>query len=541
VHRDLKPSNIMVARDGRIKVLDFGLSKLSQPAAHSDGRSEEVTLSSGPQTARGVVVGRPGYMAPEQAAGAAVDARSDVFSLGVVLFEMASGERPGPADLRSLLQDPARPLLAVRPTAPPALARLVDRCLKKDPAERYPSAIDVQRALNEAAGPRPATEVAVPKARPRARQAIAAALVLVTAGVAAWICARRAASGGERTAAGAEAERLVDDANLVRAWQVAKAGLERWPAHTRLQGALRASTDTVTIATDPPGAEVLLKAYTDVGGEWIRLGRTPLEAVRAPLGMLCWRIAKEGFEPLEARLEVGAPAAAAGPDFEARPIRLRRAGEGPPGAVFVPGGVYGGKELADYWIDRTEVSNRDFRQLVDRGGYQDPALRRELERTSPSLFDRLGRIAEFSDRAGRPGPELPLPQPRVVPGGEAVRVRPQAEGCDLEHRGPERIAMATIDPEGRIEDDEGQTRARQEPAELRKLDVVDEPERRRLLGLRAQIVRGRCGLEGVLDVVPVHHPGSVEVVARGVPPGDGPPDLEESERPPDEAEGEREE
>jgi dienelactone hydrolase len=348
VHRDLKPSNVMLARDGRLKILDFGLSKL---APHSASSEDETTLDSEPMTVRGVVVGSPGYMSPEQAVGAAVDARTDVFSLGVVLFEMASGGRPHAVnDLRALLNERARSLLEVRKDVPPAFARLVARCLEKDPADRYPSAIEVLRDLDVVSGAQPAPSVEAPPAR-------------------------------------------------------ARAGLDRWPGDPRLESALRASTDTVTIVTDPPGAEVMLKAYTDVAGEWTPLGTSPLEGVRAPLGMLRWRIVKEGFEPLEARLEVGTPAAAAGrPDFEARPLRLRRAGEGASGAVFVPGTRIKGKELADYWIDRTEVSNRDFKQFIDLGGYQEPAFWGELQRSSPALFGRLGRIAEFSDRTRQAGP-----------------------------------------------------------------------------------------------------------------------------------------
>ena len=84
---------------------------------------------------------------------------------------------------------------------------------------------------------------------------------------------------------------------------------------------------TVTIATDPPGAEVAFKALDDIKGDWIPLGTSPLKGVRAPLGMLHWRLTKSGFEPIEARLEVGTPAAAMGrPDVDARPIRLSPVG-----------------------------------------------------------------------------------------------------------------------------------------------------------------------------------------------------------------------
>ena len=149
VHRDLKPSNIMLARDGRIKILDFGLSKLSRSASGST----EVTRSSGPETARGIVMGSPGYMSPEQALGEPVDARSDVFSLGVVFFEMASGGLPFPGDgLRALLRDAPRSLLDIRPEIPPPVARLVARCLEKNPARRYDSAIELQRDLDEVSG-----------------------------------------------------------------------------------------------------------------------------------------------------------------------------------------------------------------------------------------------------------------------------------------------------------------------------------------------------------------------------------------------------
>jgi hypothetical protein len=154
----------------------------------------------------------------------------------------------------------------------------------------------------------------------------------------------------------------------------------------------------VTIATDPPGADVAFKALDDVKGGWIQLGTSPLKGVRAPLGMLRWRITKSGFEPIEARLEVGPPAAAAGrPDINARPIRLRPLGSEFARMVFVPGDVERGGQLTDYWLDRTEVTNRDFKPFVDRGGYEDARYWTELAATGK-------RAGIFRDRTGRPGP-----------------------------------------------------------------------------------------------------------------------------------------
>jgi formylglycine-generating enzyme required for sulfatase activity len=227
----------------------------------------------------------------------------------------------------------------------------------------------------------------------------------VTLGV--WTFVRRAQAETERKAAVAEVERLVDRGRFVDVWRVGRAALQRWPHDLQLDQSIRATSNLVTIATDPPGAEVAFKAYEDVDGEWLSLGTTPLKSVRAPLGQLRWRITKNGFEPLEARLEVGAPAAAAGrPDVNARPITLRPVGSDVPRMVFVPGGNQGGVELTDYWIDQTEVTNRAFKDFVDRGGYQDPRHWAQFRRELPLLPGREGAGAVFRDRTGRPGPSM---------------------------------------------------------------------------------------------------------------------------------------
>ena len=147
VHRDLKPANVMIARDGRIKVLDFGLAKLTQ-AALSD---THVTMTS-PLTMEGALMGTVPYMSPEQLRGQHVDHRSDIFALGILLYEMTAGRRPFLGDTNSdvtsaILRDVPPPLDEVRPNLPRRLARIAARCLEKDPRGRYQSAAEVRNEL----------------------------------------------------------------------------------------------------------------------------------------------------------------------------------------------------------------------------------------------------------------------------------------------------------------------------------------------------------------------------------------------------------
>jgi dienelactone hydrolase len=407
LHRDIKGGNVILTPRGQVKVLDFGLAKRLSPAADA---------GSGPDglTREGMALGTLTYMSPEQLLGKMVDQRTDLFSLGVLLYEMVTGRLPfrgstTVAVADAILHAPPQPFEETR-HVPEKLRAVILKLLEKDASRRYASAEELEadlRALSETAAP----------ARRGRLAAIAAVLIVLLGGASAWLWHRTARARWARETALPQIAKLVAEEDYVKAFALAAEAKRVLPGDPQLQKLVTEATLETTLKSEPPGALVSYRRIGSGSGAqpgaapWTELGRTPLTKARIPRAYYLFRFENPGFLPAfriwptwSLRLGIAKPIE----------IRLDREGSLPPGMVRVAGdkvelSIPGLDHLpqlplADYLIDRTEVTNEEYKKFVDAGGYDKPDSWKQPFVKDGRTLPWRDAVALFRDSTGRPGP-----------------------------------------------------------------------------------------------------------------------------------------
>jgi dienelactone hydrolase len=396
IHRDLKPGNVKVTPQGQVKVLDFGLAKDFNVQAGTANDSHAPKLSVLP-TVLGAIMGTPAYMSPEQARGGPVDKATDIWAFGCVLYEMLTGKQAfggqSTQDQMAAVLTSEVDLQALPDSTPPRIRDLLRQCLQKHARQRPQDFSIVKAEIDRGLIPRAALG-------PRYAATAMACLVLLIV-VGGWFYRRTERRIWVREQAIPEIAKLSGEKEPLAAFLVLHQAEQYLPGDTQLAQIDRNLLRTISVQSAPAGAKVEIQDYsTPKEGAWFSLGTTPLNHIRVPKGYFRWRLSAQGAEAF-----VSAPVTRDAMQFSLPGERA--------GMVSVPGGDWhdwiGFIGLLHYVLpafdlDRFEVTNREYQQFVDQGGYQkreewkEPFVKDGKQLSWEQAADLL------RDPTGRPGP-----------------------------------------------------------------------------------------------------------------------------------------
>ena len=361
------------------------------------------------------MMGTVPYMSPEQAYGKALDTRTDLWSLGVVYYETLTAQRPFHGDsavgvLRAITEETPKPVTEIRADAPPQAEEIVGHALEKNPADRYQSASemvkdtsDLLMRMSGTIGLLPLEEKpAVGVSRWLAVCGVVALVVLVGVGV--WLYHRASNRRWAREDAAGQIASLMDSNRPLAAFGLLEKAEGYLPGDPQLKKIADEDTLLVSITSSPAGASVAIQDYSAPDSGWRVLGVTPLKDVRVPKGYFRWKVGKAGAGEV-----VTAPGTDAAMNFA-----LDADHTAPGGMVYVPGGGWGDYigfvgmvgpyKLPAFYVDRYEVTNREYQKFVDAGGYEKTEYWTEKFVGDGKELSRADAMAEFRDTSGRPGP-----------------------------------------------------------------------------------------------------------------------------------------